>query len=373
MKNRNNTFTILSALAMLLVILGHLNFGCLSFCGLFPYYSFHVMIFVFISGYFYKSVSEDNILQYIWHKTKTLLLPYFAYNLIYGIVATILHKYGFEIGGELSIYNLFVAPFVGGHQYMYNATAWFVPALFMLEVCNVIGRKTLSFFKIKDEWIIFVLYLFIGMFTVFMAKRGSVYDYYKIPGRIMLMAPCFGMGRIYREKLEKYDIMPSSLLIILLFIMNLILTKTHGGLAYSVVWVTGFANTIATPFITALTGIWLWLRIAKVIDVLTADRSGIAKHIRNALLYFGQNTYTVMMHQLIVFMGIKEVFFVLYKNGNKLVSDFDQVLYHSDVYYTYVPSGVEWVKIVYVVLGILLPLSCKWIVDRVLEKQRHEK
>ena len=52
MKQRNETFVVLSAIGILLILLGHLDFPLLSMGNLFLYYSFHVMLFAFISGYF---------------------------------------------------------------------------------------------------------------------------------------------------------------------------------------------------------------------------------------------------------------------------------------------------------------------------------
>ena len=56
---------ILSAIAIFFVILGHIRFGYVdmteigTFYGWFPYYSFHLPIFLFISGYFWKDPSEN--------------------------------------------------------------------------------------------------------------------------------------------------------------------------------------------------------------------------------------------------------------------------------------------------------------------------
>jgi len=364
MNNRKLEFTILSAIAMILVMLGHLDYDVLTFVGIFPYYSYHVMIFVFVSGYFYKPESEENIGKFIWHKFLRLMVPYYIWNVIYGLIAMLLHGYGFSIGEDISVWNLLVAPFVGGHQFMYNATAWFVPALFALEVCNVIGRKMLSLIHIRNEWVIMALYLAMGCFAVYMAKRGSVYDYYKFPGRLLLMAPCLQMGRVYRDKLEKYDTVPSWIMIPLLFAMNLILVKTHGGLAYSVVWVTGFANTIFTPFITALTGIALWLRVSKLLARMIGDLAD-SNLVKRFVEYFGAHTYDVMMHQLIVFMGIKEIMFLLYKAGASACQGFDEVLYRSDVYYTFVPGDVQTFKWVYVIVGVVVSLLVGLIISKV--------
>jgi len=360
MEKRNLKFTVLSAIAMLLVILGHLDCNYLTFGGLFPYYSYHVMIFVFISGYFYKTEDEKKPLAYIYRKFLRLMIPYFAWNIVYGIITVILHGKGFLIGGDFNCYNLFLSPFVGGHQFMYNATAWFVPALFALEICNIAGRKLLSVIHIKNEWVIMALYLAMGVFTVYMARRGSVYDYYKIPGRLMLMAPVFQMGRIYREKLERLDIVPTIIYIPLVIVMNLVLVKTHGGLAYSTVWVTGFANTVFTPFITAITGIAFWLRVSRIIaDRLTSlSDENIFKRFTE---YFGSHTLDVCMHQLIVFMGIKQICLMLGMQG------FDTEKYISDVYYTYAPEGMEAFKLIYVIAGVLVSLLIGYIVRNCIQ------
>lgn len=355
MKERDTTFTILSAIAMVLVMLGHLGYDLLTFGGLFPYYSYHVLIFVFISGYFYKPENEEHIGKYIIHKLKTLIIPYLIWNIIYGLITLLLHQFGFFIGEEFNIWNIIVAPFVGGHQFMYNATAWFVPALFMLEVCNIFARSVLRHFKLTNEWILFIMYLMVGIFAVYMAIRGSVYDYYKIPGRIMVMAPLFGLGRVYRTKLQILNKVSPVIYIPVLFLINYLLVKTQGGLAYSVVWVTGFANGPLIPFVTAITGIMLWLCISRSCSGFI-DRFAIGEKIPvKALKYFGNNTFSVMMHQLIVFMGIKEIFYLIFKNGAGC-SDFDALLYHTDVYYTYVPGGIEAFKLIYLIVGIVVSL-----------------
>lgn len=356
--NRNKTFTILSALSITLILLGHLNCGILTIGEMFPYYSYHVMLFVFISGYFYHPEDETNILKYIQRKAKKLLLPYFIYNLLYGILATMLHYADFSIGENVSLYNLFLAPFLSGHQFMYNATAWFVPALFLIEICNIIGRKILSVLHLENEWLILFLYLALGCMTVFLAKRGSVYEYYKLPGRILFMLPAFQFGRIYNTKLEAHDTLPSYLYFPILFVCQIILIMNNGGLGFSTVWVSGFANNALIPYLTTITGIAFWLRIAK----LLAPAFGENKHWQ----YLGENTYAVMMHHLFVFFFIKSVFYGL-SNVTSLFQDFDSVLFHSDIYYTYLPDGfIQWYWL-YLILGLCIPLLLHAISQKALK------
>ena len=84
------SFRILSALAIIFVVAGHADFGVFDVAGMFPYYSFHVGVFVFISGYFYREENELQMIAYIKRKAMHLLLPYYLWNLFYGVLTTVL-------------------------------------------------------------------------------------------------------------------------------------------------------------------------------------------------------------------------------------------------------------------------------------------
>ena len=59
----NKIFRILSAIGIILVVAGHLGYNLFEIGDLFPYYSFHVFIFLFVSGYFYKKEAEESFLR----------------------------------------------------------------------------------------------------------------------------------------------------------------------------------------------------------------------------------------------------------------------------------------------------------------------
>lgn len=142
---------------------------------------------------------EDNIPRYVLKKCAVLLVPYFVWNILYGILTQILHRGGFSLGETLSFKTLFLSPFIDGYQFMYNFSSWFVPALFLVEVINVVMRKVLGILRLKNEWLILIGCLFMGMVTIWLAIGGHVWGMYKFPGRLLLMLPGFQMGRIYRE------------------------------------------------------------------------------------------------------------------------------------------------------------------------------
>ena len=360
MKQRDEQFTILSALAMLLVILGHINWDILGKSPLLPYYSYHVMIFVFISGYFFKPEATDKMLEYIWRKFKKLMVPYFIWNAVYGLLAWGLRFLEFEIGGDFNLYNLFLAPFMGGHQFMFNAAAWFVPALFLFEVVNIIIVKVLKILHFDNEYILAAVYIFAGVLVVALAMRGSVYDYYKIPGRMMMMAPAFALGRLYKIKIKQYDTMPSVIYIPVVVLLSFVMVRTHPGLNYSAVWVTGFTSTVFTPIVTMILGIAFWLRISKLLYMLLSKIGG---EVRRFVLRMGSNTYAIMMHQLLGFFFVNTIYAIMRYLNVGFVRLFDMSAYHSDIYYTFEPGGEIW-KLVYVLAGIAIPLMIQRACDK---------
>lgn len=76
------TFCLLAGMAMIMVVAGHLGYNIITVGDLFPYYSFHVPLFMFISGYFYRETSQEHPVAYVKKKVQRLLVPYFIWNLI---------------------------------------------------------------------------------------------------------------------------------------------------------------------------------------------------------------------------------------------------------------------------------------------------
>lgn len=346
--SESKEFRILSAIGIILVVAGHLGYNLFDVGGLFPYYSFHVFIFLFVSGYFYKREVENNILSYLRRKCVTLLLPYFVWNLLYGIFAHILHRAGFTIGQELSLYTLLVAPFDGGHQFMYHFPSWFVPVLFLIEVMNVCGRKLLSLVHLENEWLILAGCLVAGMLTVWLAQGGHVWGLYRNPARLLFMLPGFQFGRIYREELEYHDTLPDgSYFLIVMGIQLMIAIFCGGRLAFGAVWVSSFANGPVVPYLTVVTGIAFWLRVARIIQNIPI--------LSKKMVCIGRNTYSIMMHHIMGFFLVKCVFYLLHI-GTPFCTEFDTEMFFSEINFVYLPGGVEAGKWIYLMVGIVFPL-----------------
>lgn len=126
-------------LGILLMILGHMHTGqpIRDFI-----YSFHMIMFVMISGYLYKETVE--LKRYIPHKIKTLLLPYFMTNFIaYFVRLFMLTLAGmFTVSGALGILRAQIMTTLGGSSFyaMHFITIetcgpiWFVTFLFGIVI-----------------------------------------------------------------------------------------------------------------------------------------------------------------------------------------------------------------------------------------------
>lgn len=359
----NMTFCILSGIAIIMIVAGHVGYNILTIGDLFPYYSFHVPLFLFISGYFYREEEEEHPLAYCKKKVKRLLVPYFIWNLIYGIVAWLLRFAGFGLGGKVSLWNLFVEPFLSGYQFLYNYVAWFVPVLFIIEMMNLLMRLLLKKLRLCHEWLILAGSLLVGMVVVWLAIGGHVWGYYKMPGKILFLYPCFQMGQFYKKKLEAKDRLGNLPYFAIVTGVQLILTLTCNGLAFSSVWCTGFANGPVILYVTVVSGIALWLRVAKILTPLLQENKYV--------VYLGKNTYAVMMHHVMAFMLVKMVLAgVVACTG--WCTDFDWQQFYNNIDYYYLAGGAEQFKMVYLLAGVILPLLLQYGIDSVRGLKRKE-
>ncbi|MBQ9609883.1 MAG: acyltransferase family protein [Lachnospiraceae bacterium] len=140
-----NYIRVLQFFGIVFVVCGH--FGCNIFTidGWFPYYSFHMPLFVFISGYLYNDFHENNIVKYLFNRVKRLIFPFYVTSFAYLVLQTILvNRWGEGIGLKLSLYNWLVFPWVRAQPIGFTVAGWFVFTLFIVQVFNIIIRKILK-------------------------------------------------------------------------------------------------------------------------------------------------------------------------------------------------------------------------------------
>lgn len=360
MNEKNNyQFLFLQVIGIILVVTGHMNEngGIILFSDWFPPYSFHMPLFIFISGYFYKISNENNLKKYFLKKTITLLLPYFIWNLIYGIINTILIKNGIiQFGTPLSFQSFFIDPWLHGHQFTFNLAAWFVIELFIVQIIYVVFRKINSLFKLTNDYIFMLFFLIIGLCGVFLANKGLSSVWYLPIYRTMFLIPFFHLGFLYKTKLEKHDIRINNVIyFLILFIIQFLLIRKYNDLGFNVAWSVNYNKTnILLPFLTSITGIMFWLRVAKILE------PSIAKS--KIVNYIGNNTWTIMMHHLFIFFVINTLLYSLSPIFG--LNNFNEELYRTNIWYSYVP-GIKHFLFFYVIAAISIPLLLKYSFSKI--------
>lgn len=357
-------FKILYAVGAIMICCKHTSGGGINLISdWFPYGGLHLPLFVFGSGYFYNCSSEDNLKAYIGKKTKKLLIPLYIYYFVYGILVQLLKLCGFEIGGDLSVYNLLIAPITDGHQFVYNLGGWFIAPFFMVEIFNVLIHKLLhKINKNIPEAVFFAVSIALGIMGNQMACMGITYGGWIVIVRMLYFLPFFELGIFYKSFLEKYDRkIPSFWYFVAVFGIKLLIIYRYGRMvSYTPSWCNNFYEGPVMPIIIGITGIALWLRIATILSPVI----GKSKWIN----LIADNTYSIMMNQFLGYMIVKGLFGLIGKVYSGF-ADFDWISFKTDIWYYYLPKGLAYFLPVYVIGGIAFSILVQKAITHVGSKR----
>lgn len=118
---RVESFDIARGICILLMVMGHAGFG-MEFHKII--HTFHMPIFFFISGFFYRPEKMYSASRYLAHISRTLLLPYLIFCLFYEILH-ILYT------GEFSLWTFLIEIVSSNHNRIDVAgSLWFLLCLF---------------------------------------------------------------------------------------------------------------------------------------------------------------------------------------------------------------------------------------------------
>lgn len=358
--NLRYDFKFLYAVGIFLIVAGHCQSGGISIgYDWFKPYAFHLGLFTFMSGYFYESSDEENIGKSILKRAKRLILPLYLWNIFYAVVVTITHQFGFSIGTEVTLKSLFITPWTNGHQFGYNLGGWYISPLFMIYVFHIIFHKAVG--KFFNNYIMEVIYLVIGVCGIYMAIKGYYGGHYIIFVRFAYLLPFYGMGILYRTNLEKKDTCNNILYFAIIFAIQLaIISYYRGPKVYTPSKGYDFDN-LWNPFFSGFVGIAFWLRISKIVEPLVEKSK--------AILTLANNTYSIMINQFLGFMLVKGVFGgINMLSGGKICDNFDWNEYMSNIWYSYLPFGLNQWFIVYIIAGLVLPIWMQKGIDLVKAK-----
>lgn len=310
MNYKNIELTLLKALGIIAVVSCHLGINVFNIVGLplsikgelFPEYSYHMPLFIFASGYFYKKEYEGKV-KGLAVKRLPMLVNYLKCNMFYCILTFILISVGLlnrEV--EFSLRSLFVEPFLGGFQFYFNGPGWFVLFLFIVQIIYVILRCIIGKKYMFTKYVEGVLLIALMLIGVLFAHISNLYPV--LNDKVTLMHSVlrlfyglqyYGLGYYYKEFIESKLCLSLKTFIILVFSKLLVhITFNYYSFSLRIVKFKGYS---ILPLIVSIMGILYCLHLVKFILAL---KGNIRVKVLKLLTIVGENTWGIMMHHLLV-------------------------------------------------------------------------
>lgn len=163
-KLRNNQMDIFRGIAIIFVVLGHAAFPGIHFI-----YLFHLALFFFASGFFFKDKNIKNfesVKKYVISRFFRLYIPFFVSNAICIFCNNIfldLKLYSLETHSYFSMFKMWKEIgrlfFMGGTQEMVGAT-WILPSFLIISVvyCFIDFILSKHFKNLEKE----IIHIFVG-------------------------------------------------------------------------------------------------------------------------------------------------------------------------------------------------------------------
>ena len=368
MAKQNKKFMLLSAVGIIMVVDSH-TWGTFNiFANFFPFNSFFMPMFVFISGYFNKVDKKTNMWQYTKRKFMTLLVPYLVISVLALIIEWLILCFKTEaLQPFLMEYKLraLLNTFTSGEISTIALPMWFAPMLFAVQLVYGLLKKLLS-----GHWnslIALVAFSALNIFTVWYAKSHEVAEPLLLPLKVLFFLPFMEMGVIYREGLEeKLKKANHLLLLTILLVINMIrimIMPNEYDIAFdSMATLTGFTSPYAvTPLISAVVGMLFWLEIVDLVGKPLYE-----SRIVNAV---SENTFYIMSFHVIFFNLLYCVLFAI----NKLIAlpGFDTETFQDSNWYRW--EYVSQFRLVYFLAGLLGPVGLMKLYERFIKKPVSER
>ncbi len=290
---RSDYLDILKALGIIAVVYGHANAPFSRFVFL-----YHLAIFFFVSGFFYKDSYTQNPVSLIRKRIKTLYLPFIAYGLVFGI----LHNYFYRINlysDRLQAVHNQTVYLATSREYVINilkilsfakleqllAPLWFLPVLFCVNMLFLAVNYAIHRFQParRDLW------LAVSIFSLFCL--GFVYypeqNIFLRPVSIaMVVTIMFYFGSLFKK--YESDIVFNGAYAFVCFLV-LAISTSYGPID------TGGHQFVSPPFYLAISlcGIYLNLSLARMFVRETA--------FKKLLVFCGRNTITILALHFLAF------------------------------------------------------------------------
>ncbi len=347
----NNKFNILKAFGMMAVVGGHCG---INFLPWFPVFSFHMPLFMFISGYFFR---DKDFISFAKSKGKHLVVPLLAWNVFFGWLCALFHHYEIiSFGSALSLKTLFIDPFTHGHQFAFNCPTWFVGTLIEVQFLYW-GLHRLCR---KNHIALLILTLFFHLAAWMMANNywQKIYgDGMLAVEKVLFCLIFYEIGAVYRLYLEKKDLFSVNRIAGLILFNGFLLGFMSKQITMVISWMN-MPPRIWLPLAAALSGIYLYMQVSDLLK---------DKVPRNSLLgYIGEHTFSIMTLHFFFFWLLNTAFWQLKEWGVFPLRSFDYDKYMHNIWFR-VTEHAPMVDAFYFLVGLFGSLLCVRLYERFAE------
>lgn len=356
-------FKIIYCIAMLSVISSHCNGKGsieLNIQGWMNYRSFHMPLFMFAAGYFFKKKNINNTIEYILRKFKKLILRIYLYNLFYGFYLQLL-KVLFKI--NIRLFNarvIFIEP-LGGRGFRNITPSWFSSSLFLVEFYNIIKRKLTFHFNIEiNESIYFIIDFFLSYYSVIFSNKG----YNKIQPfmdilRFIHLNIYYELGIFYKKYIESFIKKTRNVhYFIFIFTLKLLFHLYYSAEPGFYYGMSEFYNyNPFTVIIISFLGIFFWVRISEILEPII----GKSYYVN----IIADNTFSIMINHILALDMIRIIFAIISKK-TKYCKNFDfKKFYSLNPSYIYLPNNVLQSGIIYYLSCLILPIIMQKVINKI--------
>lgn len=309
-----------------------------------------IQIFMFCSGYFYRRETDSvGAAAYLKKCAKSYLLPYFGWNLAYGLLHEALYRLGvLKFGSGLSLYTLLVQPWLDGEQFGLNLPSWFLLTLFLVAVITWLVRHLLSRVTAMTGTVDAVLLgvlLAVGLAAVALAGPSEDHGLRAAVLRPLVLLPYYQLGIVYRT----WNPGPRGHAVLLL------------GAAAVLAAIWRFGGNIGTKMLyCSFTGNPVLLVLAAVAAVLlTASICGLAAPALSGVRlvrYGGRCTMYIMLHHMLVLYGIQGLWYLIGAAG------FASQRFQTSLWYRFCFQR-PWLLWVYLLAALAVPMAAHYVYE----------
>ena len=280
-QKRKEWIDIYKGIAILLVIIGHLNISPMLYRFIF---SFHMYAFFFVSGFTYSEKKEQHIHTYIYNNFKKLVIPYFLFAFLWDISHLFILFYTthtMDLSLDSIIKNILTVVLCGTIKS--NASigpAWFLIALFVMRI------NFRFLIKLTHNNKCLIMIVSIALFVLAYCFNGSDYLPFKIFST--LSAYLFmSTGYISKDQIEKIYLKTNfgiNILMIIFFFSTAFIFSTFQDTDLLLVS-NILPHNIVLVLLCAFAGIFGLIFLS-----FTMEKNLLSK----LLIYYGRNSLIIM-------------------------------------------------------------------------------